>query len=61
MTSSVSSVVQPGAATERRWLGLVFIARALQGLFGALLSPSALSLVAVGFPEPSARAKAFGV
>jgi MFS family permease len=42
-------------------LSTLMAARALQGLFGALLSPAALSLVAVGFPEPRARAKAFGV
>jgi len=47
-----------GTATS---LSTLMAARALQGLFGALLSPTALSLVAVSFPDPRARAKAFGV
>lgn len=36
-------------------------ARALQGAFGALLAPAALSLLAVMFTEPRERAKAFGI
>ncbi|MCC3776728.1 MFS transporter [Streptomyces sp. UNOB3_S3] len=36
-------------------------ARALQGVFGALLAPAALSLLAVLFTEAKERAKAFGV
>ncbi|AKJ12996.1 Puromycin resistance protein pur8 [Streptomyces incarnatus] len=36
-------------------------ARALQGVFGALLAPAALSLLAVTFSEPKERAKAFGI
>jgi EmrB/QacA subfamily drug resistance transporter len=36
-------------------------ARALQGAFGALLAPTALSLLAVMFTEPRERAKAFAV
>ncbi|MET7934467.1 MFS transporter [Streptomyces sp. NPDC005322] len=36
-------------------------ARALQGVFGALLAPSALSLLAVTFTDAKERAKAFGV
>ena len=36
-------------------------ARALQGAFGALLAPSALSLLAVTFSAPKERAKAFGI
>jgi EmrB/QacA subfamily drug resistance transporter len=35
--------------------------RALQGCFGAMLAPAALSLVTVTFTEPAERAKAFGV
>jgi MFS family permease len=35
--------------------------RALQGAFAALLTPTALSMVAVTFTEPRERAKAFGV
>ena len=36
-------------------------ARALQGIFGALLAPAALSLLATTFTEPGDRAKAFAV
>ncbi|MFJ9776202.1 MFS transporter [Kitasatospora sp. NPDC101157] len=35
--------------------------RALQGVFGALLAPAALSLLAVTFTEAKERAKAFGI
>jgi EmrB/QacA subfamily drug resistance transporter len=41
--------------------GMLFAARALQGAFGALMAPAALSLVTVTFTEPKERAKAFGV
>ncbi len=40
---------------------MLFAARALQGVFGALLAPAALSLLTVTFTEPKERAKAFGV
>ncbi|GAA1583098.1 MULTISPECIES: MFS transporter [Streptomyces] len=47
-----------GAATgEAMMLG----ARALQGVFGALLAPAALSLLAVMFTDGAERAKAFGI
>ncbi|MEV7216808.1 MFS transporter [Kitasatospora cineracea] len=36
-------------------------ARALQGVFGALLAPAALSLLAVMFTDGKERAKAFGI
>jgi EmrB/QacA subfamily drug resistance transporter len=36
-------------------------ARALQGVFAALLAPAALSLLATTFTEPRERAKAFGI
>jgi EmrB/QacA subfamily drug resistance transporter len=41
--------------------GVLLGARALQGVFGALLAPSALSLLAVMFTEARERAKAFGI
>jgi MFS family permease len=40
---------------------LLLAARALQGASGALLAPSALSLLAVCFRAPEERARAFGV
>jgi EmrB/QacA subfamily drug resistance transporter len=36
-------------------------ARALQGAFGALLAPAALSLLTTTFTDPKERAKAFGI
>ncbi|MFJ4658269.1 MFS transporter [Nocardia sp. NPDC088792] len=39
----------------------LFAGRALQGAFGALLAPAALSLVSVTFTEAKERARAFGV
>ena len=44
------------AATE----GLLFAARALQGVFAALLAPAALALITVTFTAGRERAKAFG-
>ncbi|MCA0144220.1 MFS transporter [Blastococcus sp. LR1] len=40
---------------------ILFGARALQGVFGALLAPASLALITVLFTEPKERAKAFGV
>jgi len=40
---------------------MLFAARGLQGLFGALLAPAALSLITVTFVDPKERARAFGV
>ena len=40
---------------------VLVIARALQGVFGALLAPSALSLLTVTFADSPDRAKAFGI
>ncbi|MET8330204.1 MFS transporter [Streptomyces sp. NPDC005181] len=47
-----------GAATTD---AMMFGARALQGVFGALLAPAALSLLAVMFTDGKERAKAFGI
>jgi EmrB/QacA subfamily drug resistance transporter len=41
--------------------GMLYGARALQGAFGALLAPAALSLISTTFTESHERAKAFGV
>jgi len=40
---------------------MLVTARACQGVFGALLAPSALSLLATTFKDPKERGKAFGV
>ncbi|HWF53341.1 MAG TPA: MFS transporter [Solirubrobacteraceae bacterium] len=42
-------------------LGMLVAARALQGVFGALLAPSALSLLTVTFAGSPDRPKAFGI
>ncbi|OIV36752.1 MFS transporter [Mangrovactinospora gilvigrisea] len=47
-----------GAATDFKML---VIARAIQGVMGAILAPAALSLLTTTFTEPKERAKAFGV
>jgi EmrB/QacA subfamily drug resistance transporter len=47
-----------GAAVN---FGMLVAARACQGAFGALLAPSALSLLTVTFSDPKERGKAFGV
>ncbi|MFG2634047.1 MFS transporter [Streptomyces sp. NPDC048362] len=47
-----------GAATGS---GMLFGARALQGVFAALLAPSALSLLTTAFTDPRERGKAFGI
>jgi MFS family permease len=40
---------------------MLLIARAAQGVFGALLAPAALSLLTTTFTDPQERGKAFGV
>ncbi|MFD3308678.1 MFS transporter [Streptomyces sp. NPDC058694] len=47
-----------GAAVN---VGMLLASRALQGVFGALLAPAALSLLTVAFTEARERAKAFGI
>src|SRR5690349_23990921 len=47
-----------GAATG---FDMLVVGRAIQGAFGALLAPAALSTLAVTFSDPAERGKAFGV
>ncbi|WP_254406694.1 MFS transporter, partial [Streptomyces sp. AC627_RSS907] len=47
-----------GAATTP---AMLFAARALQGVFAAVLAPSALSLLTTTFTDPRERGKAFGI
>ncbi|KJK58653.1 MFS transporter [Saccharothrix sp. ST-888] len=54
---ALASALGGAAANTAMLLG----ARALQGVFGALLAPAALSLLAVMFTEAHERAKAFGI
>src|SRR5215203_4893760 len=41
--------------------GVLVTARAAQGVFAALLAPSALALLALTFTDPAERGKAFGI
>ena len=41
--------------------GTLVAARAVQGAFGAVLAPSALSLLTITFSDPKERGKAFGI
>ncbi|MFJ9691643.1 MFS transporter [Kitasatospora sp. NPDC101183] len=54
---ALASALGGAAANTAMLLG----SRALQGVFGALLAPAALSLLAVTFTEAKERAKAFGI
>jgi EmrB/QacA subfamily drug resistance transporter len=54
--AAASAVGGAASGTE-----MLLAARALQGVFGALLAPAALSLVATTFTEGRERATAFGV
>ncbi|GAA2819086.1 MFS transporter [Kitasatospora paracochleata] len=54
---ALASALGGAAANTAMLLG----ARALQGVFGALLAPAALSLLAVMFTDGKERAKAFGI
>jgi EmrB/QacA subfamily drug resistance transporter len=47
-----------GAAVDP---AMLLTARALQGIFGALVTPSVLGTLAVAFPLPAERGKAFGI
>ncbi|GAA3261933.1 MFS transporter [Nonomuraea helvata] len=47
-----------GAAVDP---AMLLTARALQGIFGALVTPSVLGTLAVAFPRPAERGKAFGI
>ncbi|MFC4497148.1 MFS transporter [Streptomyces ovatisporus] len=53
----VASVLGGAAGSFSGLIG----ARAVQGMFGALLAPSALSLLTTTFTEPRERSRAFGV
>ncbi|WP_330467268.1 MFS transporter [Streptomyces longwoodensis] len=54
---AVASAIGGAAATD----GMLFAARALQGVFAAVLAPSALSLLTTTFTDPRERGKAFGI
>jgi EmrB/QacA subfamily drug resistance transporter len=54
---AIASAIGGAAQTT----GMLIGARALQGMFGALLAPSVLSLLATTFTDPRERGRAFGI
>ncbi|MBP0461136.1 DHA2 family efflux MFS transporter permease subunit [Streptomyces montanisoli] len=54
---AAASAVGGAAANE----AMLLSSRAAQGIFGAMLAPAALSLLATTFIDPKERAKAFGI
>src|SRR5882757_10684740 len=57
LTGFAAASALGGAATG---FDMLVIGRAIQGAFGALLAPAALSTLAVTFSDPAERGKAFG-
>ncbi|MFI8910009.1 MFS transporter [Streptomyces sp. NPDC053513] len=60
LSGLAAACVLGGSAGEFATPALI-VARVLQGGFGALVTAAAPALVATAFPEPKARARAFGV
>jgi EmrB/QacA subfamily drug resistance transporter len=58
LTGFAAASAVGGAATS---FGMLAAARACQGAFGALMAPSALSVLTTTFTDPKERGKAFGV
>src|SRR5580658_9636842 len=58
MTGFAAASALGGAATG---FAMLLAGRAIQGAFGALLAPAALSTLTVTFTNPAERGKAFGV
>jgi EmrB/QacA subfamily drug resistance transporter len=54
---AIASAIGGASQTTAMLIG----ARALQGMFGALLAPSVLSLLATTFTDPRERGRAFGI
>ncbi|WP_327066056.1 MFS transporter [Kitasatospora sp. NBC_01250] len=61
MTGLIGFALASALGGAAQSTGMLMGARALQGLFGALLAPAALSLLTVTFTEAKERAKAFGI
>ncbi|MCW2992556.1 MAG: transporter [Conexibacter sp.] len=57
----IGFAVASAAGGAAQSFGMLVGARALQGVFGAMLAPAALSLLTTTFTEPAERNKAFGV
>ncbi|WUD70735.1 MFS transporter [Streptomyces sp. NBC_00510] len=57
----VGFAVASGIGGAAQNLPTLLMARALQGVFGALLAPAALALISLAFTDARERAKAFGI
>jgi EmrB/QacA subfamily drug resistance transporter len=58
MTGFAAASALGGAATG---FGMLLAGRGIQGIFGAMLAPAALSTLTVTFTNPAERGKAFGI
>ena len=58
LTGFAAASALGGAATGP---AMLLTGRALQGVFGALLTPAVLATLAASFPLPAERGKAFGI
>jgi EmrB/QacA subfamily drug resistance transporter len=61
ITGLIGFAVASAVGGAAQSFGMLVTARAAQGVFGALLAPAALSLLATTFTDPAERNKAFGV
>src|SRR6195952_5416963 len=57
----IGFAVASAAGGAAQSFGMLVGARALPGVFGALLAPAALSLLTTTFTDPAERNKAFGI
>lgn len=58
LTGFAAASAVGGASTS---FGMLLFARVVQGVFGAMLAPAALSTLTVTFSDPAERGKAFGI
>ena len=61
MVGVVGFAVASALGGASQTTGMLIGARALQGMFGALLAPSVLSLLTTTFADPRERGRAFGI
>jgi EmrB/QacA subfamily drug resistance transporter len=61
MTGLIGFAIASAMAGLAQSFDVLVAARALQGAFGALLAPSALSILTTTFTDPAERGRAFGI
>jgi EmrB/QacA subfamily drug resistance transporter len=61
MTGLIGFALASAMAGLAQSFEVLVAARVLQGIFGALLAPSALSILTTSFTDPKERGKAFGI